>query len=150
MRARSRLFGGLLALVLAGCAAPATTSPGPPNSSRICPPLNPTLIPSGFEIAERSWVEAGEDFLADTVIYRHPDGRFLAFVSGSPGPIGGVPTGQRVMVRGHDAEIFREASLNELAVIWQEASADEPCHLYSISVGGLTVPEFMEILAGVR
>ena len=150
MTARSRLIGGLLALVLAGCATPASTSPGPPLSSRICPRLNPTVIRSGFEITERSSVEAGEDFLADTVIYRDSDGRFLAFVSGSPGPIGGVPTGQWVVVRGHDAEIFREASLNELAVIWQEASAFEPCHLYSISVGGLTVPQFMEILAGVQ
>ena len=54
------------------------------------------------------------------------------------------------MVRGHEAEVFREPTLDELAVLWLEASAYEPCHSYSISAGGLEVAEFVEILARIK
>lgn len=139
-----------LALTLAACGGPSIPPPSVADGFRSCPLLNPTNIPPDFELDERSSVGAGENFLSDAVIFRHPDGRFLAFDSGSPGGVGGIGTGQKVIIRGHEAEIFHEATLDELAVIWLETTPEQPCHQYSISAGGLSVAEFIEVLAGVK
>ena len=112
--------------------------------------LIPTVLPSGFVLAERHSLDAGQGILADISVYRHPSGGALAFASGSPGGIAGIGTGQLVTIRGHEAEIFHEAALDELAVTWPEATAYEPCHTYSISASGLELAEFIEVLAGVK
>ena len=112
--------------------------------------LTPTVIPPGFVPVERHSVNAGGEWFADITVYRDPSGASVAFGSGSPGGIAGVGTGQHVVIRGHEAEIFHESTLNEFAVIWIERTPDKPCHQYSISASGLDVAEFVEILDGVR
>lgn len=146
----NRLLGGVfLALVLAGCGVTPTASPSL-SVEKTCPLLTPTFIPTGFVPVERHSVNAGGDWSADITVYRDPSGASLAFASGSPGGIGGVGTGQHVVIRGHQAEIFHETTLDEFAVIWLERKPDKPCHQYSISASGLDVAEFIDVIAGVK
>lgn len=82
-------------------------------------------------------------------MYRDPAGRELTIAS-SPGEIGGQATGQRVVIRGREAEVFAQPAADTLAVTWLEAGADEPCHQYRIIAVGLDKAEFLQVLAGVR
>jgi hypothetical protein len=112
--------------------------------------LTPTFIPAGFLLAERHSVEAGGEWIADITVYREPSGASLAFASGSPGEMGGVGTGERVQIIGHQAEVFHQPALDQFSVTWLEATPDKPCHQYSISAEGLELAEFLEVLAGVQ
>lgn len=135
-----------VALLAGGCGFASSLSPSPAT----CPELNPTVLLAGLARAERLTVDAGSGRIGTVITYRDSAGRELTFASGAPGEIGGQGIGQRVTIRGREAEILAQPAIDTLAITWLEAPADKPCHQYRIVAVGLTEAEFFQVLAGVR
>lgn len=152
MRVRTIGYLGLVAapaLVVAACAL--TPSPSPEVSAgAVCPEAQVTNLPSTF--SAQPPVSAGAPGRPSGLrrTYTDPAGREFSILSGMEGELGGRDSGERLVVRGHEASILVNAETDTLIVVWREAPPDQPCSQYAAIGTGLPRDEFLRYVSGIR